>query len=400
MCPRFQNGVQKTCDAGDMIILKKKQTDIKRAVSAFVFFLFIATGAFSGYAFSKAIDESTDNRATMNRATMNREAMNREAVNPPEARLKTPLMLSILTTRRHDMDNVARVDASAVSVKPDASADGIKPDASADSVNPDASAGSVKPDASSDGIKPDASSDGMSVDASSDVMTTDASSDHMAVDASSDSVKPDASGDSVNPDASSDGIKPDASSDGMSVDASSDVMTTDASSDHMAVDASSDSVKPDASGDSVNPDASFDGMGEGDASDDHFSWAEISSKTRFSTKAPIAKIRSGPGVEYDELWTVEKYYPVVVIDESETWYFFRDFEGDQGWIYKTLLDHTPSVITRKNGCGVRSGPGKTDEILFTVEAAIPFKILDHKEKWIQVEHSDGDRGWIHQHCVW
>ena len=346
MCPRFQNGVQKTCDAGDMIILKKKQTDIKRAVSAFVFFLFIATGAFSGYAFSKAIDESTDNRATMNRATMNREAMNREAVNPPEARLKTPLMLSILTTRRHDMDNVARVDASAVSVKPDASADGIKPDASADSVNPDASAGSVKPDASSDGIKPDASSDGMSVDASSDVMTTDASSDHMAVDASS------------------------------------------------------DSVKPDASGDSVNPDASFDGMGEGDASDDHFSWAEISSKTRFSTKAPIAKIRSGPGVEYDELWTVEKYYPVVVIDESETWYFFRDFEGDQGWIYKTLLDHTPSVITRKNGCGVRSGPGKTDEILFTVEAAIPFKILDHKEKWIQVEHSDGDRGWIHQHCVW
>ena len=191
-----------------------------------------------------------------------------------------------------------------------------------------------------------------------------------------------------------------------------DIMTEDASPDVLERFRASDVIRKliadsltgsassaDAVAAATDTDSSDDSM-EADASDDHFSWSEIESKKRFSIKAPIARIRSGPGVEHSVLWTAEKYYPVVVIDESETWYYFQDFEGDQGWIYKAILDQTLSVITRKNKCNIHSGPKKTDEILFTVQKGIPFKVLGHKGKWIQVEHADGDKGWLHQRCAW
>jgi uncharacterized protein YraI len=39
---------------------------------------------------------------------------------------------------------------------------------------------------------------------------------------------------------------------------------------------------------------------------------------RLAVVAPVANIRSGPGTQYDILWKVEKYYPLLVIEKSES----------------------------------------------------------------------------------
>lgn len=121
---------------------------------------------------------------------------------------------------------------------------------------------------------------------------------------------------------------------------------------------------------------------------------------RLSVAASIANIRSGPGTKHDILWKVEKYHPVLVLKKSGNWYHFRDFEGDKGWIHKSLLRKIPSVITNKEKCNVRSGPGTKYKILFTTEKGIPFKILKRKGNWIHVQHADGDKGWIHKSLIW
>ena len=59
-----------------------------------------------------------------------------------------------------------------------------------------------------------------------------------------------------------------------------------------------------------------------------------------------------------------------------------------------------SIITKKEQCNLRSGPGTNFEILFTVEKGIPFKVISQQDRWLYVQHSDGDKGWIHKYLVW
>lgn len=124
------------------------------------------------------------------------------------------------------------------------------------------------------------------------------------------------------------------------------------------------------------------------------------SAQRMTVDVSTANIRSGPGTHYDVLWKVERYHPIEVIRKSGNWYYFRDFEGDKGWVYDDLVKKVSSVIVVKDKCNVRSGPGTNNDIVFTVERGVPFKVMDRKGNWIRIQHADGDKGWIHKMLVW
>jgi SH3-like domain-containing protein len=122
---------------------------------------------------------------------------------------------------------------------------------------------------------------------------------------------------------------------------------------------------------------------------------------RLSVSAKTANIRSGPGTEgYEIVWQVEQYFPIEVLEQKGPWILFQDFEGDKGWINKTLVGDTQTVITLKDKSNVRSGPGPKEDVIFTVEKGVPFKVLEEKGEWIHVEHVDGDKGWLHKSLVW
>jgi SH3-like domain-containing protein len=126
----------------------------------------------------------------------------------------------------------------------------------------------------------------------------------------------------------------------------------------------------------------------------------LAAEQRLSVSVPVANVRSGPGTSYGIIWRVEQYYPVIVLEQADSWCLFRDFEGDKGWLHISLLDKTPSVIIQGDHCNVRSGPGTNFEVLFTVEKGVPFKVIKRDGRWIYVEHADGDRGWIHDSLAW
>lgn len=122
---------------------------------------------------------------------------------------------------------------------------------------------------------------------------------------------------------------------------------------------------------------------------------------RVSVSVNSANVRTGPGTKYEIVWKgVEKYYPLVVLDQADSWYYVKDFENDTGWIFKKLVDKTQTVITTKERCNVRKGPGTKKPLAFVVDSGVPFKVLTRKGNWIQVRHADGDKGWIHKSLVW
>lgn len=130
----------------------------------------------------------------------------------------------------------------------------------------------------------------------------------------------------------------------------------------------------------------------------------LTSSTAFAQRLTVgvetANIRSGPSQTHDVLWQVEKYHPVVIIEKTGSWCHFKDFEGDKGWIHGSLLRSIPSIITIKEKCNIRSGPGTKYEIVLTVGKGIPFKVVEEKNNWIHIRHADGDSGWIHNSLVW
>lgn len=129
-------------------------------------------------------------------------------------------------------------------------------------------------------------------------------------------------------------------------------------------------------------------------------FSEIALAERLTVASSLANIRSGPGTNYDVLWQVGKYFPVSIIKKSGNWYFFKDFEGDEGWIHNSLVNKISSVITNKVKCNIRSGPGLKYKILFSVDNGIPFKVIKKKGSWINIRHADGDSGWIHKSLIW
>ena len=124
------------------------------------------------------------------------------------------------------------------------------------------------------------------------------------------------------------------------------------------------------------------------------------SSERLAVKSSKANIRSGPGTNYDILWEVEKYHPLTILETKDKWCRFRDFEGDEGWIFRSLLGKIDTVITTKDKCNVRSEPGEDKPVLFTTDKGIPFKVLEKKDGWLHVQHTDGDKGWIYHSLVW
>jgi SH3-like domain-containing protein len=121
---------------------------------------------------------------------------------------------------------------------------------------------------------------------------------------------------------------------------------------------------------------------------------------RVSVSVPEAKIRSGAGNNFDVLWKSEKYFPFSVIKKNGEWYQVKDFQGDEGWVHQSQVGNAASVITTKDKNSLRSEPKPDAKVLFSVGLGIPFKVLKRNNKWILVEHADGDKGWIHESTVW
>jgi SH3-like domain-containing protein len=128
--------------------------------------------------------------------------------------------------------------------------------------------------------------------------------------------------------------------------------------------------------------------------------ANAGAAERWSVKASRANIRSGPGTKHAKLWAVWKHYPIRVLKKQGVWFYFEDYEHDQGWIHKSLLTKDKTVITTRKTCNIRSGPGTKHDVVMTVADGISFKVVKRKGNWIQIEHADGDNGWIHKSLVW
>jgi len=121
--------------------------------------------------------------------------------------------------------------------------------------------------------------------------------------------------------------------------------------------------------------------------------------------AQKANLRSGPNTNYDVVWEIFKYMPLVKVGTSlsGTWYAVRDLDGDVNWIHKNLLTgRYRCAVVNSDEVNVRTGPGTnySESPASPAKKYYSFRVLKKKGSWINVRDEWGNAGWIHSNYLW
>lgn len=111
-------------------------------------------------------------------------------------------------------------------------------------------------------------------------------------------------------------------------------------------------------------------------------------------------LRTGPGTRYRIAWHLDKGYPLMVLSSKNKWYRVKDFEGDIGWIYKSLTTRAPHVVVKKGKINVRSRPTTKSSVIAKAYKGVVFKTIASSNGWVKVQHDKGLSGWVLRKLVW
>jgi SH3-like domain-containing protein len=111
-------------------------------------------------------------------------------------------------------------------------------------------------------------------------------------------------------------------------------------------------------------------------------------------------LRAGPGTHHAAEWKLSQGYPLQVVRRQGSWIKVRDYEGDQGWIYRSLTHAVPHHVVKAERANLRAGPGTRHALITTLEQGEVLKTHRKAPRWVKVETSDGLKGWVARSLLW
>ena len=132
-----------------------------------------------------------------------------------------------------------------------------------------------------------------------------------------------------------------------------------------------------------------------------FSNISANEKKEFLTLKNIeVNLRQGPSFEYPiKLVYKKKYFPVIIIDKSETWRQIKDFENNSGWIHISQLSKRKSAINIKDNSIIYKKPSIYSKPIARLEVGRLVLIKKCNVKWCKIT-SGGFNGWIKKNYLW
>jgi SH3-like domain-containing protein len=123
-----------------------------------------------------------------------------------------------------------------------------------------------------------------------------------------------------------------------------------------------------------------------------------------SLKSGTVNVRRGPGQDYDVLFTfVRTGLPVEITREFDTWRKIRDSEGDEGWVYHSLLSGERTALVAPWATeGTFAAHSRAAEDASIVAYLEPLVVADVEEctgSWCLVSGQNYE-GWIEQERLW
>jgi SH3-like domain-containing protein len=119
-----------------------------------------------------------------------------------------------------------------------------------------------------------------------------------------------------------------------------------------------------------------------------------------SVDAATLNVRAGSGTKHPIVWELIRGYPLVVIGQKGNWLNVRDFENDEGWVYRPLIGKAPHHIVKSKIANLRSAPNTKSRIVAKTRYGDVFRTVEKRNGWIEVEDESGLKGWIARRLLW
>lgn len=119
-----------------------------------------------------------------------------------------------------------------------------------------------------------------------------------------------------------------------------------------------------------------------------------------SVKGNTLNMREGPGTNTAVLWELKKGYPLQVTQRKGNWLKVSDFEGDTGWVARSLTGNSPHHIVKSPVANIRSGPGTQHRIVGKASYGDLVRTREKRADWVRVEREEGVGGWIAKQLLW
>ncbi|GGB40246.1 hypothetical protein GCM10011316_10400 [Roseibium aquae] len=119
-----------------------------------------------------------------------------------------------------------------------------------------------------------------------------------------------------------------------------------------------------------------------------------------SLKSDRVNVRNGPERAHDIVWTfVKAGLPVEIIQEFDNWRRIRDWEGNEGWVFHSLLSGRRTALVTPWEEGVRTplrARSRSDaQIVAELEPFVLVSVSECAGGWCRVNGDNFD-GWMDQ----
>jgi SH3-like domain-containing protein len=123
-----------------------------------------------------------------------------------------------------------------------------------------------------------------------------------------------------------------------------------------------------------------------------------------SLKADKINVRRGPSSEHQVAWVYQrKGLPVEVTAEFENWRRIRDSDGEEGWVYQSMLSGKRMALVapwrKQEAVPMYQSPDASGGLVALVKAGVVATLEDCTGNWCRLAAS-GYEGWIAQPMIW
>jgi SH3-like domain-containing protein len=119
-----------------------------------------------------------------------------------------------------------------------------------------------------------------------------------------------------------------------------------------------------------------------------------------SVSGATLNMRSGPGTNAPVLWELKKGYPLQITQRKGNWVQVRDFEGDTGWVARSLTGNAPHHVVKAKVANIRSGPGTQHRLVGKADYGEVLRTQEKRADWVRVDRAEGPDGWIAKSLLW
>lgn len=128
--------------------------------------------------------------------------------------------------------------------------------------------------------------------------------------------------------------------------------------------------------------------------------AAAQAQTMVSISGSTVNMREAPTLDSAVLWELQRGYPLEVTGRRGSWLAVKDFEGDTGWVARSMTGNAPHHIVKSPTLNLRSAPSTSSNVVAQMARGELLKTLEKRRDWVRVARASGETGWVSRRLVW